>query len=62
MNKITIDFPELFQSNAFCMWLEREGFDLFKDFYSEKMPKERQPQDITIEYGGEWENNYITIE
>ena len=58
MNKIKIDLPELLQANAFIVWFEKEGFELFQKFYSEKMPDEIQPEEMFTEY----DNFYITIE
>lgn len=58
MNKIKIDFPERYQANAFMMWFERTGFELFQKFYAEKMPDERQPHEIECDD----DSLYIIIE
>lgn len=64
MNRVIMDFPERFQSNAFCMWFEKEGFEFFQKFYGGKMPTEPQPSTIDVEYDEREgiSKHFITIE
>lgn len=65
MNKVLIDFPERFQANAFGMWMEEKGFDLFAMWYAGIQPKERQPKSVEVEYDeaeGQPIQHIITVE
>lgn len=63
MNKIIIDFPEQLQQNAFAVWMENKGFELFQQYYASKMPNEIQPtnSECEFDYDGSGKH-YITIE
>ena len=50
MNNVKINFPERYQANAFCVWLESQGYELYQKYYADKLPEERQPHNIDIEY------------